>query len=414
MNTPSQTNPTGAAATAASLAALEANGTYFPTNAAGISSTYDISQFQTLLLRQGQAALDGSFTGDLAGDALTMFGDFQYSHDTSFTQFLPITSTLTVPKNAPFNPVAGSISGVNFSDWAKPKQFSNSQDAIRATVGFRGNFWDNWNWEIGFVHSDNALTQKQSNVIFSPNLNRAVAGGYDFSGNAVVGGTYSQEFAGFSNAANSSFVYAPALDPFVRAAGLNQLSLTNLYGTEVIRAYSALNSVDGKVTGHAFALPAGDLTFAIGASYREERLSAHTDPNGHNTGPTAQQWLGGIFADDYSNSRSIWATFLEARAPITSPQWNAPGIYTLDVIGAIRKEHYSDVGEFLCRKLVFAGCPSTMTSSFVAAIPNPLLHQPYLLSMGRRIPDWLAAVSSRRYSVSPIRDCRGRMETIRD
>src|SRR5579872_3792633 len=332
LNTPSQANPTGAAATAASLAALEANGTYFPTSAAGISSTYDISQFQTLLLRQSQAALDGSFSGDLAGDALTMFGDFEYSHDASFTQFLPLTSTLTVPKNAPFNPVAASIPGVNFSDWAKPKQFRNTQDAIRATIGFRGNFWGNWNWEVGFVHSDNALTQKQANVIFSPNLNRAVAGGFDASGNPVVGGTYSQEYANFSNIAGSSFVYAPALDPFARTAGLNPASLVNLYGTEVIHAYSALNSIDGKVTGHAFALPAGDVTFALGASYREERLSAHTDANGHNTGPTAQLWQGGTFADDYSNSRSIWAAFLEARAPITSPQWNMPGVYALDLI----------------------------------------------------------------------------------
>ena len=357
LNTPSQTNPTGVNATAASLASLEANGTYFPTNTAGISSSYDISQFQTLLMRQGQLALDGGFSGNLAGDALSMFGDFEYSHDTSFTQFLPITSTLTVPKNAPFNPVAASISGVNFSDWARPKQFNNSQDAIRATVGFRGNFWSNWNWEIGFVHSDNALTQKQTNVIFSPNLNRAVAGGYDSSGNAVAGGSFSQEFAGFNNTASSSFVYAPALDPFARAAGLNKASLVNLYGTEVIRAYSALNSIDGKVTGHAFTLPAGDLTFALGASYREERLSAHTDPNGHNTGPTAQLWLGGTFADDYSNSRSIWAAFLEARAPIASAQWNVPGIYALDLIGAVRKEHYSDVGESLVPKISFRWLP---------------------------------------------------------
>jgi iron complex outermembrane receptor protein len=57
LNTPSATNPTGANATAGSLAALIANGTYFPSTTQAIANTYDISQFQTLLLEQDQKSI---------------------------------------------------------------------------------------------------------------------------------------------------------------------------------------------------------------------------------------------------------------------------------------------------------------------------------------------------------------------
>lgn len=354
LNSPSQSNPTGASATALTLAQLEANGTYFPTNNAGIAATYDLSQFQTLVLGQDQTALDGTFTGNLIGDALVVFGDAEYSQNTSFTQFLPITTTVTVPGGAPFNPLVGDFAGVNFADWLRPKKFHNDEDAIRGTIGLRGHFFDDWDWEVAFVHSENTLDQQQKNVIYKPNIPTAIAGGYDANGNLTSGGSYSRVYANFST---TSYTIQPALDPFARADGLNSASLANLYGTEHLHAHSDLDSLDAKVNGYIFDLPAGRPAFAIGGSWRREGLSAHADADGRNTGPTAQLWLGGTYADPFSKSRTVSAGFLEVRVPVTSEVWNVPGLYAFDLVGAAREERYSDAGSSFVPKISFRWQP---------------------------------------------------------
>src|SRR5450631_388053 len=255
LNTPSATNPTGANATAPSLAALIANGTYLTSTNPAIANTYDISQFQTLLLEQDQKAVSVNFDDTLIGNRLALFGDFEYSKNKSFTQFLPITQTLTVPQGAPSNPVQGVFPSVNFADWKAPRQFNNDAQSTRFTVGFRGEITDNWRWESAYVYSRNTLDQEQSNLIYKPNLALAIAGGFDTNGNAVVGGNYSKVYSGFSTA--NPLVLQPALDPFARAAGVNPASIVNLYGPEQIATASFLHSVDASIVGTAFHLPAG-------------------------------------------------------------------------------------------------------------------------------------------------------------
>jgi len=53
---------------------------------------------------------------------------------------------------------------------------------------------------------------------------------------------------------------------------------------------------------------------------------------------------GGLSADPFSASRSITSEFLELRVPVTSKDWNVPGLSSFDLIGAVRNERYSDAG----------------------------------------------------------------------
>ena len=115
LNSPSTRNPVGVNATAPSFAALIANGTYTASSNAGIAATYDLSQFQTFLQRQNEKALSFTFSGDLIEDKLSTFGDVIYNKRSSFTQFLPIANTVTVPAGAPFNPLTTAAAGVNFA-----------------------------------------------------------------------------------------------------------------------------------------------------------------------------------------------------------------------------------------------------------------------------------------------------------
>jgi len=91
--------------------------------------------------------------------------------------------------------------------------------------------------------------------------------------------------------------------------------------------------------------------------FPRESLSGQTDPNGLNTGPTAQRWIGGTFADPFSGSRHISAAFAEFRAPLTSPSMELPGVHAFDLIGAARAERYSDAGGSVVPKLGFRWQP---------------------------------------------------------
>ena len=374
LNSPSQSVPTGALATAPSLAALVPS-VYTASNAAGIGQSYDLSQFQTLLLQQKTTALTGSFNLRLAdaGDVV-LFGDSEYAHGESFTQFLPRIVAVTVPAGSPFNPTTATLGGVQFGVPQSPKQYNNTTDKFRATIGVKGDlkaFDRDWRWETAFTHSQDELEQLQGNVIFGPNVALAVAGGFDANGNAVAGGKFSKVYGAFDT--NAPLVVAPALDPFARG-GRDPASLAHLLGVEHISGKSVLDTVDFKVTTVALKLPAGDVGLALGAAWRRESLSAAADLNGRNTGPTAQRWVGGQFFDPFSKSRTIGSGFLEVRAPITSEDWNIPGFHAFDLIGAVRYEDYSDAGSSTVPKLGFRWQPvdaqltirGTVSKSFTA------------------------------------------------
>lgn len=377
VDSPSLRNPTGTQATATSVNDLINNGTYVATTPAGVASGYDLSRFQTLLLRQKQDAFTVNATADLIDDnRLSAFGDAIYSHTRSFTQFLPISSTVTVPAGAPYNPLAGPFKQVIFAYQPRPKQYFNDSVAKRVTGGLRGDIGGGWSWEVSGVHSEDKLEQRQRNVIYAPNLSRAIAGGYDAQGNPVAGGSYSRVASGFSGA--GPFVIQPALDPFALAGGITPATLGNLYGTEVIDAKSTLNSLDAKLVGKLFELPAGAIGFAAGAGTRREALSAHTDPNGTNTGPTNHNWIGGIGADPFSRSRTIDSAYAEFRVPITSASWTLPGAHAFDLVGAVRAERYSDAGHSLVPKIGFRWEPFdsqfTVRGSFSRSFTAPTLY----------------------------------------
>ncbi|WP_309606974.1 TonB-dependent receptor plug domain-containing protein [Phenylobacterium sp.] len=373
-DSPSQSVPTGIAATAPSLAALTP-GVYTASNAAAIGQTYPLSQFQTLLLGQKNSALTGDFTLKL-DDAgrIEAFGDAEYAHGESFTQFLPRIAGVTVAAGAPFNPTTSTLSGVQFGVPQAPKQYRNTTDKFRITLGLRGDLEamaHRWRWETAFTHSQDKLEQLQRNVIYGPNLPLAIAGGFDASGNALAGGRFSKVFSNFDT--NAPLIVTPALDPFARG-GRDPASLANILGTEVITGKSTLDTVDAKVTTELFKVPAGDVGLALGGAWRRESLAASADMNGRNTGPTAQRWIGGQFFDAFDKSRTISSAFAEMRVPITSDDMHVPGFSALDLIGAVRYENYSDAGSSTVPKLGFRWQPvdrqltirGTVSRSFTA------------------------------------------------
>lgn len=363
LSSPSQKNPTGVNATAGSLAALVSNGTYLPTTASKISNGFDLSPYQTLLTKQNVGSFALSLDAPLIDNhRLDAFGDLLISQGQSFTRWAPVAQAgITVPGDAPFNPLTTAFTGVSFTDLSMPHDFFDTNVSTRVTFGLRGEITHNWNWESGVVYSESDLDQRQSGLIYKPNLARAIAGGYNAAGTATAGGPFSQVLSGY--ALTGAPVVQPALDPFA-TGGLNPASITNLYGTEDIHTVSQLSSWDGKLVGKVWALPAGDLGLAVGINLRRESLSGRTDPNGRVTDPVTnsyfgndQQWIGGTFSNPFSKSRTITAEYAEARLPVTSQSWNVPVFHALDLTAAVRHERYSDAGDSSVPKFGFRWQP---------------------------------------------------------
>lgn len=425
LNSAGSRNPTGILATAPNFAALVANGTYIntpttisaqtnpasansniPVAGTGIGGTYDLSQYQTILLGQEQKAFDASINAEIFGRNLVLFGDVQLADNRSFTQFKPVTMGVKLPQNSPFNPVAGALVGVTFGSPADSKQYFNHNESLRATIGFKGDLsWtglSGWNWEAAYVHSVNTLTQLQKNVIYAPNVALAIAGGYDASGNAVTGGAYSKVFSGF--APSSPLVLVPALDALSRTP--NRMTLGYIFATEQLHAKSKLDSFDAKVSGTLAHLPGGKLAVAVGGAYRKESLSGITDPTGYvhsdpnycNDGGSfvsnPATYTGGQQADPFpvrctsatagslgQGGRRITSEFAEARIPIFGEDFAIPGFHAFDLIGAIRHEHYSDAGSSTVPKVGFFWQPTdnslTLRGTFSKSFTAPPLYQEY-------------------------------------
>lgn len=383
--------PTGTAATAGSYATLPA-GVYNATSASQLSKGFDYSKYAMLLQREEHKNLVVNMTSQpFTDDQIEAFGDVLISQNkVQSTAWAaagqPFShASLTVPAGAPYNPLTTGATGVTFADRSRPKQVFDTTDAYRFSFGLKGNLSGSWTWHTSIDYSDSRLKERDTNLIFTPNLARAVAGGYDSSGNPVAGGAFSKVYGGLS--INNPLVLQPALNPFA-VSGNSAAALANVFGTEVLNGDSKLYSWDAHVVGDLFNLPAGRVNLALGVGWRHEKVSGHADPNGRVTDPVTgstagndQNWNGGMFTDPFSHGRNVSAVYAETLIPITSGNMNIPGLHQLSFTAASRFERYSDAGSRNSPKLGFRWEPidrqfvvhGTFTKSFAA----PPLYQAY-------------------------------------
>ncbi len=365
----SPTLGTGAANPSTLASYINAGPTTATAAGTGIGGTYDLSQFNTLLLEQEQKAASITLRSDLFGNhSVELFADLQYSKNTNFTRFITAVTAITVPVGAPSNPFTTATSVV-FGDTLAPVTYTTSEESFRGTIGFKGRLdriRKGWTWEVGYTHSENTIDQTIGNILYvglganGNNILNAARGGFNSAGVATVGGGFSRVFSPSTNA----FVIQPALDPFSRSAAVNQAALANALTNELIHGRVTLDTFDGKLAGSLFHLPGGDLEFAVGAAWRRDAIAGGPDQTNyvHTDGTIAtaiqSQTIGGLIADPFSASRTVTAEYGEIRLPLTGADWNIPGFYNFDIVGAVRHEKYSDVrGDSIVPKIGFRWQP---------------------------------------------------------
>ena len=180
---------------------------------------------------------------------------------------------------------------------------------LKGELGEFGDYFKTWNWESGFRYSRDEAINLSQGVVSAPGLREALLD---------------------TNPAT-------AFNPFLNFQGVNQqtaVARARVYVTlhdtaifETLMAYWNLN-------GDLFHLPAGPVSFALGAEYRGERYS-------HPVGGTTFNTIGSTDLEASRVNRDVWGFYQEVRIPVTSPTWNFPGAYSLEFDLAEREEWYS-------------------------------------------------------------------------
>jgi iron complex outermembrane recepter protein len=292
----------------------------------------------------------GSFKRDLCDRYLTIFADFKYvrtyfdgsggplsfapdpfkqpSTNVPFSQL-----GMSVPIQNPFNPftVADATIANFFPDGrglpvTTGVRFRGINDTgptgdkfiywdtlfdigLEGEMAEFGEYFKTWNWETGFRYSRNAGQNLSIGDVSQPGLRQALLD----TDPATAFNPFLGIFGRNSKAARSG-VY---------------VTLQNTGEFELPLGYVTIN-------GDLFNLPAGPVSFAVGGEYRGERVARDRDPLNQTF-----QSIGSVDGQGFRANRGVWSIYEEVRVPFTSPTWNFPGFYSLEVDFAEREEWYS-------------------------------------------------------------------------
>ncbi len=300
-----------------------------------------------------------NFTHKIFGDQMILFGDLFYQHTETHNELAatatgnfqtpgavaiaippgtvlngvappntPTFESTGLPADAfnPFNPFNQIISGgsrARFLEFGN-RLFDNTSDAFLATIGLRGDrlFDGTWGYDTAFRYN-NIKAISFSSVVSSSRLSQILNQNSPVfaPGGALAGGT---AFNPFGDALNGSPIpsnaaavaYATIHPKDVNTSEIATLDL-NIYTTSLLK------------------LPAGGLGFAFGGQFRREQLTQDVD----------QLSLDGDIAGNSTGAstnagRKDWAIYAETNIPITSPIFNFPGFYSVELSAAVRYEEF--------------------------------------------------------------------------
>jgi iron complex outermembrane recepter protein len=192
---------------------------------------------------------------------------------------------------------------------------------LNGNLGQFGDYFRTWNWQAGFRYNEDHRTERFGGIVDSNALRAALLD---------------------TNPAT-------AFNPF----GINQNSpavIDKVFATTHRLGITSLVLEDLKLYGELWNLPAGPISFAVGSEHRTEHERDEPDAlmaSGQTIGAPKlsidQEELRPNFLPT-KGSRDVWSMYWEVRVPVTSPVWNFPGLYSLELGYQERYDNYSDFG----------------------------------------------------------------------
>src|SRR6266404_4152524 len=237
---------------------------------------------------------------------------------------------------------------------------------LKGNLGEFGDYFKTWNWESGFRYNQDSRIELRGGIVDSNALRAALLD---------------------TNPAT-------AFNPF----GLNQNSpavIDKIFVTTHRLGTTSLILEDLKLYGDLWNLPAGPASFAIGGEHRTEHEKDQPDSliaSRQTIGATRLlNWQTEPVPDflPTKGSRDVWSLYWEVRVPVTSPIWNCPGLYSLELGYQERYDNFSDFGPTEKPKFFFRWQPIdsslTLRGTYSEAYHAPALAEVYTSQAQRAV-----------------------------
>lgn len=245
-------------------------------------------------------------------DDIELFGEFLYTKRESEQIATPGSLlNLAIPASSPTNPTGEDIVLVRRRlAEGGPRQFFQDTETWQATLGLKGDLANTWHWEVAGSFGRNTGIDGSTNIANLENVANTLDP--DICG---TGGIPCADYLGFGDVSQEVLDYILFTS---RDTGGNELL-----------------SVTADLTGDLFDMPAGPVSFAAGAAYREEK--GWRDPD-----PLTVAGIANTNQQDPISGKSIAKeAYVELSVPVFA---NAPFAEQFTLNGALRVSDYDLFG----------------------------------------------------------------------
>ncbi|MGO1071811.1 TonB-dependent receptor plug domain-containing protein [Lysobacter sp. CA199] len=325
-----------------------------------VSNTNSQTDLRTPLERKS-IYISGSY--DIT-DSIRFRGDAAYTNRTAdrtvagypfqSITFNNRTTNVSVDPNSYFNPLPGqTISNWWRRTWEVPRTSSSDMDQLRITGAIEGTFEfadRTFDWDVSYLHSSNKVVQSSYGNLNLANVGRAVGPSFLNANGQVQCGTAAAPIA-IGPDAGQCVPWNPFLAFGVNGPGGltgNQALQDYLFQEEHATGETTTQVVSANLTGSLFALPGGDLAFAVGAEHRRERGAFTPDAlsvSGNSTNLASRPTEGGYTVDEL---------YAELQIPVLS---DVIGAKELSFSLASRYSDYDTFGDTVNSKFGFKWKP---------------------------------------------------------
>ncbi len=294
-----------------------------------------------------------SFTHDIFGKQLEVFGDMMYANNNNFSQLngQPLSngtgviipgagSCLTewaawfrmassirsrLPSTAPrWVAQERIVVGNRYQD--HPRTFEDTSDFYRLLGGLRSQINKDWFAEAAYYYSHYTIDYVNGGLVNAQQLNSLIAG----TANNSLGDFTGQYLDFFARNPIGEVSNAPGAVPFTQAA------YNSMFGDNIRKLDSYQKAMDARITGFPFELPGGGVGVSVGAEYRDEGFKVADSP---------EIFVGSVPIGIIDRGRGISSYFGEIRVPIVSSEMKVPFFYSLELSAAGRHDHYEGVSK---------------------------------------------------------------------
>jgi iron complex outermembrane receptor protein len=353
------------------------HGSYHSVSSAFVAG-YDLSKIPTSTLDVADTNAYASFTHQIFGKQLEIFGDFLYTHNhnLSFLNAQPISNassppvtilgsmrvdpnpitnpsgTALIPENrgapAPYNPFVESIDGFSTGAGANtlialnrynafngaggigtlnalttnPRTFTNDGSFYRFLGGIKSQINKDWYAEVATYYSHYQISFLNGGLVNGVALNNLIENG---NGSGIAPTTSSNP---------GGYLDFFAVNPTIGASGIPLSEFQTIFGNDIRIQDSYQRDFDAKIVGFPINLPGGPLGVSVGVDYRIE---------GFKVSDSLENFIASVPIKPINRGRFIDSVYGELAIPIVGSEMNIPGIYNLNIGLSGRYDHYEGI-----------------------------------------------------------------------